>query len=78
MIVLGFDPGTATTGFGVVRYEAGKLSPIDVGVLLTRPETPMSERLLSIYTDVNTLLDQFQPDAVRWSGSFSTKTSRMA
>ena len=54
MIVLGFDPGTATTGFGVVRSEGGRLFPIDVGVLLTRPETPMSERLLSIYNDVNT------------------------
>ena len=46
MIVLGLDPGTATTGFGVVRYENNRLSPIDVGVLLTRPETPMAERLL--------------------------------
>ena len=73
MIVLGFDPGTATTGFGVVRYESGKLSPIDVGVLLTRPETPMSERLLSIYNDVNTLLDQFQPDAVAMEKLFFDK-----
>ncbi|MGC4046904.1 MAG: crossover junction endodeoxyribonuclease RuvC [Armatimonas sp.] len=64
MIVLGFDPGTATTGFGVVRYEGGKLTPIDYGVLLTRPETPMSERLLSIRTDVVTLLDQYNPDAI--------------
>lgn len=64
MIVLGFDPGTATTGFGVVRYEGGKLTPIDYGVLLTRPETPMSERLLSIRTDVVTLLDQYTPEAI--------------
>jgi crossover junction endodeoxyribonuclease RuvC len=64
VIVLGLDPGTATTGFGVVRYEDGKLSPLDVGVLLTTPDMPMEERLLSIYTDVNTLLDRYQPDTV--------------
>ncbi len=64
MIVLGIDPGTATTGFGVVRYEGGRLYPIDVGVLLTRPEDPMPRRLHSIYTDMNTLLDRYQPDTV--------------
>jgi crossover junction endodeoxyribonuclease RuvC len=64
MVVLGIDPGTATTGFGVVRYESGKLTPIDVGVLLTYPSETMPNRLLSIYTDINTLLDKHQPDTV--------------
>ncbi|MFM7320508.1 MAG: crossover junction endodeoxyribonuclease RuvC, partial [Armatimonadota bacterium] len=64
MIVLGFDPGTATTGFGVVSYVEGRLAPIDVGVLLTPSDMPIEERLLSIYTDVNTLLDRYQPDTV--------------
>jgi len=64
MIVLGLDPGTATTGFGIVRYEEGKLYAIDSGVLLTQPETAMPDRLLSIYNDVNTLLDTYKPDTV--------------
>jgi crossover junction endodeoxyribonuclease RuvC len=73
MIVLGLDPGTATTGFGVVRYEDGKLFPIDVGVLLTQPETAMPDRLLSIYNDVNTLLDKYQPDTVATERLFFDK-----
>jgi crossover junction endodeoxyribonuclease RuvC len=64
MIVLGIDPGTATTGFGVVRYEAGNLTPIDVGVLLTQSGEAMPDRFRSIYDDVNTLLDRYQPDTV--------------
>lgn len=64
MIVLGIDPGTATTGFGVVAYENGRLRPIDVGVLLTQPTETLPNRLLSIHTDINTLLDQYQPDTV--------------
>ena len=64
MIVLGLDPGTATTGFGVVRYEDGKLFPVDVGVLLTTPDMTMPDRLLSIHNDVNTLLDKYTPDTV--------------
>lgn len=64
MIVLGIDPGTATTGFGIVRYENGRLIPVDVGVLLTASDLPLSERLLSIHTDLHTLLDRYRPDAV--------------
>lgn len=64
MIVLGIDPGTATTGFGVVRYEKGRLFPVDVGVLLTQPTETMPDRLLSIYNDINTLLDRYKPDTV--------------
>ena len=64
MIVLGFDPGTATTGFGVVESVNDVLSPIDVGVILTPSDMPIEERLLSIYTDVNTLLDKYNPDTV--------------
>ncbi|GAB4470503.1 MAG: crossover junction endodeoxyribonuclease RuvC [Armatimonadaceae bacterium] len=64
MIVLGIDPGTATTGFGVIEYSAGRLRPIDVGVLLTYPNMSLPDRYLSIYNDINTLLDQYKPDTV--------------
>ena len=64
MIVLGVDPGTATTGFGVVRYEGGKLTPLEFGVLLTQPDETMPNRLKSIYNDINTLLDKYSPDTV--------------
>ena len=64
MIVLGIDPGTATTGFGVIAYENGKLRPIDVGVLLTQPDETLPNRYLSIYNDLNTLMDRYQPDTV--------------
>ncbi|MFM7188397.1 MAG: crossover junction endodeoxyribonuclease RuvC [Armatimonadota bacterium] len=64
MIILGFDPGTATTGFGVIESVNDVLKPIDVGVILTPVDMPIEERLLSIYTDVNTLLDKYNPDTV--------------
>src|SRR4051794_24595292 len=64
MIVLGIDPGTATTGFGVLRVEGSRVRPLDVGVLLTQSTTALPDRLLSIYNDVNTLLDRYSPDTV--------------
>ena len=64
MIVMGFDPGTATTGFGVIQVVNDVLSPLDVGVILTPSDMAIEMRLLSIYTDVNTLLDKYKPDTV--------------
>jgi len=64
VIILGFDPGTATTGFGIIESVNDVLKPIDVGVILTPADMPIEERLLSIYTDVNTLLDKYNPDTV--------------
>jgi crossover junction endodeoxyribonuclease RuvC len=57
MIVLGIDPGTANTGFGVVERRAGRLFALDGGVITTRPEAPMQIRLAHIHRRVCELLD---------------------
>ena len=64
MIVLGIDPGTATTGFGVLRVDGSRIRPVDVGVILTPSKDPINLRLLSIYDGINTLLDKYEPDTV--------------
>jgi crossover junction endodeoxyribonuclease RuvC len=58
MIVLGIDPGTANTGFGVVERRAGRLMALDGGVITTRPEAPMQIRLANIHRRVCELLDE--------------------
>jgi crossover junction endodeoxyribonuclease RuvC len=57
MIVLGIDPGTANTGFGVVERRAGRLFALDGGVITTRPEAPMQIRLANIHRRVCELMD---------------------
>jgi crossover junction endodeoxyribonuclease RuvC len=64
MVILGIDPGTATTGYGVISYDEGRLTAIDVGVLLTYPENTLPERLTSLSNDINALLDRYDPDTV--------------
>jgi crossover junction endodeoxyribonuclease RuvC len=64
MIVLGIDPGTATTGFGVLRVDGSRVRVLDVGVILTPARDPLPQRLRSIYEGVNTLMDTHQPDTV--------------
>jgi crossover junction endodeoxyribonuclease RuvC len=58
MIVLGIDPGTANTGYGVVHRRGSRLLALDGGVITTRPEAPMQIRLANIHRRVCELLDE--------------------
>ena len=58
MIVLGIDPGTANTGYGVVELRSGRLAALDGGVITTRPEAPPQIRLANIHRRVCELLDE--------------------
>ncbi|MCC7021694.1 MAG: crossover junction endodeoxyribonuclease RuvC [Thermomicrobiales bacterium] len=63
MIALGFDPGTARLGYGVIASEPDPTA-IDYGVVVTDADAQMGDRLLTIYLAVGELIDRFQPDAV--------------
>jgi crossover junction endodeoxyribonuclease RuvC len=64
MIVLGIDPGTASTGYGVVRSEGSRLLALASGVIQTRAGVPLERRLVEIHERIAELLDRFGPDAV--------------
>ncbi len=62
--VLGFDPGTATTGYGVVEQQGNKLIHVAHGVIRTAPELHFAERLQHIHEEAQRLLVLYAPDAV--------------
>ena len=65
MIVLGIDPGTASTGFGVVESSgSGGLRAVCDGVIRTAAGLPLERRLADIHVRVGELLDIHRPDAV--------------
>jgi crossover junction endodeoxyribonuclease RuvC len=64
MIVLGIDPGTASTGYGVVKSEGSRLRALTGGVIATRPGVPLERRLADIHSRVGELLDLHAPEAV--------------
>ena len=64
MIVLGIDPGTANTGYGVVGAHAGRLVALDGGVVETRAGTDPGARLAQIHARVGALMDEYAPEAV--------------
>jgi len=62
-LALGIDPGTATTGFGLVRVETdGSLVAVKYGVILTPKEATAAARLEMLYDDLTTLLAEYKPD----------------
>lgn len=65
MLALGLDPGTATTGYGIVRLAPdGSLLAVKYGVILTPKDTPAPERLLTLYDQLQDLLREHKPDTV--------------
>jgi crossover junction endodeoxyribonuclease RuvC len=64
MLVLGIDPGTATTGYGLVREHAdGTLEAVNFGVIRTASKQPMPDRLKKLYDDITALIDAHRPEA---------------
>ena len=64
MIVLGIDPGTANTGYGVVRGVGSRLQAVAQGVIETAAGVPLERRLADIHQRIGDLLDEHQPEAV--------------
>jgi crossover junction endodeoxyribonuclease RuvC len=64
MIVLGIDPGTASTGFGVVQSGGAGLRALADGVIRTAAGVPLERRLADIHARVGELLDAHRPDAL--------------
>ncbi|MBI5095023.1 MAG: crossover junction endodeoxyribonuclease RuvC [Candidatus Hydrogenedentes bacterium] len=64
MRVLGFDPGTATTGYGVVENKGSRLHHVAHGVIATPAGAPFAIRLKTIFEECQRLLDLHHPDAV--------------
>ncbi len=64
MIIFGIDPGTGTTGFGVIEVKKGNPHFLDAGVISTKPHTPLEIRLGEIYDNISELLAEYKPDAV--------------
>ena len=62
MIILGIDPGLATVGYAVLKYDKNKFTTITYGAIITPPHTPVHERLKTIYDDLQQIINMYNPD----------------
>src|SRR3954447_7910817 len=78
MIVLGIDPGTANTGYGVVARRGGRLVALDGGVIVTSPGLPAERRLAIIHERVLELLGAHEIAAVALEDLYFGANARSA
>jgi len=64
MIIIGIDPGTCVTGYGIIRTEGMSYSPIDYGCIKPPSALKLTDRYLIIFNGVEELLNKFEPDAL--------------
>lgn len=63
MLTIGVDPGTATTGYGLVRMtEEGELALVDYGAIATTPDQDMPERLRRLHAALTEIVLLHRPD----------------
>jgi crossover junction endodeoxyribonuclease RuvC len=62
-IILGLDPGTASTGYGIVSASGNRLSALGYGVIATASTLALEKRLELVFTQLSDILEQHHPDS---------------
>jgi crossover junction endodeoxyribonuclease RuvC len=72
MIILGIDPGTVTTGWGVIQTTKGGYLLLDFGTIKTKGDL-LSKKYLQIFQQIEEILDKFQPESLSIESQFTAK-----
>src|SRR5919107_217881 len=78
MRVLGIDPGSETTGWGVVEGDARRYAAVDFGTVRANPRERFSARLLKIASGVEALIEKFRPDVCAVEEAFFSVNPKTA
>lgn len=76
--VLGVDPGTAITGWGIVEGDGDDLQMIAGGAITTTAGTPLPQRLQTIYRELTTIIEQWRPEDSAIEELFFSKNAKTA
>lgn len=78
MRILGIDPGSRATGWGLIEKQGNRLLHIDNGVITTRANEPLSDRLGTIYQHLSQVIHRYTPTAVAVEEIFMAKNALSA
>lgn len=77
MIILGIDPGTATTGYGIIKIKKGqKIDFLDCGCIKTLPDRPAADRLNQIYEKISKIIKKYNPNALAIESLYFFKNAK--
>ena len=77
-LILGIDPGLATTGYGLVQEQDGNLTLLDCGTITTPAGLPAAERLQQLHEELSRLLDAWSPEAAAVEELFFSSNAKTA
>ena len=78
MLILGLDPGSAITGYGLIAADHGIYEMLDYGALRTEPGPSDAERLVLLYDKLQALLEEKKPDCIAIEQLFFNKNATTA
>lgn len=78
MIIIGIDPGTLVTGFGIIKVEGASFLPIDYGCIRPPASFKLSERYLILFNAVEELIEKYQPTVMAVETQFVQKNVQSA
>ncbi len=87
MIIIGFDPGTAIVGYGIIKTKIPKHllqnknekpKVLDFGCILTEKSLPDGQRLIIIHNEVNSLIKKYKPDLISIESLYFFKNLKTA
>lgn len=78
MLILGIDPGTATTGYGVIRFSDEEYDVLEFGLIKTDSNGSPSERLEKIHKRLMKILEKFEPDIMAIEKLFFARNAKTA
>jgi len=78
MLILGIDPGLATTGYGLVEEQDGDLALLECGTITTPAGLPVSERLQQLHEELSQLMHSWRPDGAAVEELFFSSNAKTA
>jgi crossover junction endodeoxyribonuclease RuvC len=78
MIILGIDPGTRVTGYGIIKVNHPHLEPLDFGCVRPPTDLELPARYLALFNALEQLLDRYEPNAVAVETQFVYKNVQSA
>ena len=78
MIIMGVDPGTAITGYGLVDFKGNRFSPVEYNCIRTPAKMNLADRLLILYRELEKVIEKYRPDRFAVEKLFFNTNARTA
>jgi len=78
LLIMGVDPGTAITGFGLVKYSGNRFSLVECGCIRTAPGVLLARRLQVLFGELNDIIGRYKPEHFAVEELFFNKNTRTA